>query len=356
MATIDWRCNKDLSRHRVPHRQQGIGVDNALTGFAIRILGVMQPDFKQEDLMRKKTTIQTAAGFLGILFILSAIVPVGGEAAEKIVRLAYVEWSETIASTHLVQAVLQEKMGVPCETIPMTADKMWEAVASGKADAMVAAWLPSTHGHYYQQFKERLVDLGPNLEGTQIGLVVPDITVGRQTAATGQRNAPYITVDSIPELKNYARKFQRKIIGIDPEAGIMKKAKEAMQVYDLSNFRLIEGSEISMTAELSDAIRKQKWIVVTGWIPHWMFARWKLKFLDDPKNVFGGKEKIHTMARKGLREDMPEVYRFLDAFNISAEQLGQLTIWVQEDDGMFAYDKALRYMRYHQKQVQSWLK
>ena len=306
--------------------------------------------------MRKKTTIQTAAGLFCILFILTAIWPVQTNAAEKTVRLAYVEWSETIAATNLVQAVMQEKMGVQCEIIPMTADKMWEAVATGEVDAMVAAWLPSTHGHYYRQFEDRLVDLGPNLEGTRIGLVVPDITVGRQTAATGQRNAPYITVESIPELKDYARKFQGKIIGIDPEAGIMKKTKEAMQVYGLTNFRLIEGSEISMAAELSDAIRKQKWVVVTGWIPHWKFARWKLKFLEDPENVFGGTEKIHTMARKGLKKDMPEVYRFLDAYTMSPENLGQLTIWIQEDDGMFPYDKALRYMRYHSKQIESWMK
>jgi glycine betaine/proline transport system substrate-binding protein len=232
---------------------------------------------------------------------------------------------------------------------------MWEAVATGKADAMLAAWLPTTHGHYYQQYKDQIVDLGPNLEGTRIGLVVPDITVGRQTAATGQRNTPYITVKSIPELKNYASKFNGKIIGIDPEAGIMKKTREAMQVYGLSNFRLIQGSEVSMAAELSDAIRKQKWIVVTGWIPHWMFARWKLKFLDDPKNVYGGNEEINTIVRKGLKEDMPEVYRFLDRFHLTPEDLGQLMIWIQEDHGMFPYDKALRYMRYHPKQIQSWL-
>jgi len=110
-----------------------------------------------------------------------------------------------------------------------------------------------------------------------------------------------------------------------------------------------------MAAELSDAIRKQKWIVVTGWIPHWMFARWKLKFLDDPKNVYGGNEEINTIVRKGLKEDMPEVYRFLDKFHLTPEDLGQLMIWIQEDHGMFPYDKALRYMRYHPEQIQSWL-
>jgi glycine betaine/proline transport system substrate-binding protein len=306
--------------------------------------------------MKKKMTLFRILALYGIMFAMTIMLPTQVQATPKVVRLAYVEWSETIASTHLVQAILQEKMGVSCETMPMTADKMWEAVASGEADAMVAAWLPSTHGHYYEQFKDRLVDLGPNLEGTQIGLVVPDITVGRQTAATGQRNAPYITVDTISGLKKYASKFNGKIIGIDPEAGIMKKTREAMQVYGLNNFRLIEGSEISMTAELSDAIRKQKWIVVTGWIPHWKFARWKLKFLDDPKQVYGGKEAIHTMARKGLQADMPKVYQLLDNFRWTPEDLGQLMIWIQEDDGMFPYDKALRYMRYHSKQIQLWLK
>jgi glycine betaine/proline transport system substrate-binding protein len=305
--------------------------------------------------MRKRTTGCIAARLIAVLFVGIVVLSSQATAADRTVRLAYVEWSEAVASTHLVQAVLQEKMGLPCEVIPMTADRMWESVADGEADAMVAAWLPGTHGHYYEQLKERIVDLGPNLEGTRTGLVVPDITVGRQTAATGQRNKPYITVESIPELKEHAGKFHHKIIGIDPEAGIMKNTREAMRVYGLTGFRLIQGSEVSMTAELSNAIRKQKWIVVTGWVPHWMFARWKLKFLEDPKNVYGGEENIHTIVRPGLREEMPGVYRFLDQYSIDPEDLGQLMIWIQEDNGMFPYDKALRYMRYHREQVQSWL-
>ena len=29
----------------------------------------------------------------------------------------------------------------------------------------------------------------------------------------------------------------------------------------------------------------------------------------------GGSESIHTMVRKGLKEDLPEAYRILDAFH-----------------------------------------
>ena len=305
--------------------------------------------------MRKKATIYSTAVLFCISMLTMVLVSVQAVAAEKTVRLSYVEWSETVAATNMVKTVIQEKLGHACEIVPMAADKMWEAVATGKVDGMVAAWLPTTHGHYYEQYKDQIEDLGPNMVGTQIGLVVPDITVGRQTAESGQRNAPYITANSIEDLKKYADKFNRRIIGIDPEAGIMKKTREAMREYGLYNYELIKGSEVSMTAELSNAIRKQRWIVVTGWVPHWMFARWKLKFLDDPKNVYGGKEEIHTIVRMGLKDDMPEVYRFLDNFSWAPEDLEQLMIWIQEDQGLYPGEKALRYMRYHEDQIQSWL-
>ena len=291
--------------------------------------------------------------FAIVLMMTAFILP---SAAQEKVRLSYVEWSETVAATNMVKTVIQEKLKMECEIIAMTADRMWAAVAEGTVDGMIAAWLPTTHGHFYEQFKDRIEDLGPNLVGTQIGLVVPEITVGRQTAASGQRNTPYIKAVSIADLKKYPDKFHRRIIGIDPEAGIMKKTREAMRRYELYNYELIKGSEVSMTAELSDAIRKQKWIVVTGWEPHWMFGRWKLKFLEDPKNVFGKKEKIHTIVRKDLEADMPEVYKLLDNFNWSTEELEQLMIWIQEDEGMFPGEKALRYMRYHPEQIESWLK
>ena len=290
------------------------------------------------------------------ILVITCIVPATASfAAENTVRLAYVEWSTEIASTHLVKAVLQEKMGVHCEAIPMEANKMWESIASGEVDGMVAAWLPGTHGHYYKEVENRVENLGPNLEGAQIGLVVPSVQVGRQTMGTGLRNKPYVTVESISELNQYAEKFRGKIIGIDPAAGVMKKTRRAMEVYDLTRFRLVSGSEVSMTAELSNAIRKQRWIVVTGWSPHWMFGRWDMRFLDDPRGVYGGEEYIATMVRKGLKKDMPEVYHFLDNFYWTPEEMDQLMVWIKDDDGLYPYEKALRWMQYNEKRLQSWL-
>lgn len=67
-----------------------------------------------------------------------------------------------------------------------------------------------------------------------------------------------------------------------------------------------------------------------GWTPHWKFARYDLKYLDDPKGVYDGAEQIHTIVRKGLREDMPEVYAVLDNFHWTPEQMAELMVLNQE--------------------------
>lgn len=288
--------------------------------------------------------------------MIMAALPFDGQAGQQqVIRLAYVEWSSEIASTNLVKTIIEDELGYECEIISMTAGEMWEAVALGEVDAMVAAWLPGTHGHFYEQYRDRIVDLGPNLEGTQTGLVVPVVSPGRQTAGTGLQNEPYITVNSIPELSEHIDKFSGKIIGIDREAGIMRQAREAMDVYGLDEFELVDGSEVSMTAELANAIRHLDWIVVTGWIPHWKFARWNLKFLEDPENVFGGREQIHTIVREGLEEDAPDVYEFLDNFHWTPGDMDQLMLWIEEQNGIYPMDSARRWIRYNEDLVQEWL-
>lgn len=257
---------------------------------------------------------------------------------KKKVDLIYVEWASEVASTNLVKAVLQEKMGYDVDMIPVSAAAMWQGIASGDADAMVAAWLPTTHGHYLEKMKNQVIDLGPNLVGTRIGLVVPT----------------YVTLDSIEELNANAEKFDGKIIGIDPGAGLMSKTEKVLEAYDLDNLELIVGSGATMTASLANAIQQKRWVVVTGWSPHWMFAKWDLKYLEDPKNIYGGEEEIHTIVRKGLKEEMPEVYNLLDNFNWSLKDMQQVMVW-NRDEQSTPYENAKRWIEQNEDKVQEWM-
>ncbi|USK72439.1 glycine/betaine ABC transporter [Peribacillus asahii] len=105
-----------------------------------------------------------------------------------------------------------------------------------------------------------------------------------------------------------------EVIGIEPGAGLMKLANNALKDYELTDWTLVEGSSAAMVAELKKAYENKEPIVVTGWSPHWMFSSFDLKYLDDPNNTFGGAEDINTIVRKGLEEDAPGAYTILDQF------------------------------------------
>lgn len=298
--------------------------------------------------------VVSLAALAALSLALAASGPLRAQDQGRPLRIAYVTWSSSTASSNMVKAVLQEKLGYRVDLTPMSADDMWRSVAEGNADVMLSAWLPGTHAHYLDRFGRTMVDLGPNLEGARTGLVVPDISSQRQTAESGLDTESYIKADSIPDLRRYAGRFGGRIIGIDPAAGIMKQTREAIDAYGL-DYELVAGSEAAMTDALADAIAKRRWVVITGWTPHWMFARWRLKFLEDPKGVYGEAESIHTMVREGLEDDVPaEVYAFLDRFHWSPEEMGQVLIWNQME-GAYPYDTARRWMDTHPERVRSWL-
>ena len=69
-------------------------------------------------------------------------------------------------------------------------------------------------------------------------------------------------------------KFQGRIIGIEPGAGLMSASEEAIKEYGLSEYTLMDGSSATMTAALAEAIANEEWVIVTGWTPHWKFAAW----------------------------------------------------------------------------------
>jgi len=261
------------------------------------------------------------------------------EGSKGDVTLAYVEWASEVASTNVVRAVLED-MGYNVKLSSLSAAAMWQAVAYGDADGMVAAWLPTTHKNYYEQTKNKLEDLGANLEGTKLGLVVP----------------AYTDIDSIDQLAKpeKADMVDDEIVGIDPGAGLMGLTEDAIDAYGLDDtIDLQSGSGATMTAALQAAIKNHDDIVVTGWTPHWMFARWDLKYLDDPKNVYGDAEEIHSIARKGLKEDMPAVYQLLDNFHWTPEQMGQVMLMNQKE-GSDPYENAQKWVDEHPDVVKQW--
>lgn len=231
---------------------------------------------------------------------------------ERSLKIVYTDWSESVAITYLSYVLLEEHMDYKVVLKMTDVESAYREVANNEADVFTDAWLPETQKQYFDEHKDNIEMLGITYPEARTGLVVP----------------AYSKLQSVSDLKNYPH----PIVGIDTGAGIMQKAKAAIDEYSLAN-SLLELSEEEMVEQLGDSIQRRKEIVVTGWEPHWMFARYDVRFLDDTDNIFGRKENIYTIANKNLEESHPNAVRFFERMQLTEKQLNSLVyeIRVSED-------------------------
>ena len=276
---------------------------------------------------------------LGLALVVSLLLAACGSDAEatksKAVNLAYVEWETEVASTHVVGQVLED-LGYDVTLTPLDNGIMWESLANGKVDGMVSAWLPQTHAPQVKKYKDQIDDLGVNLEGGKIGMVVPS----------------YMDVNSIEDLTDEADKT---ITGIDPGANMTKATEDAYKVYpNLEDWTVLTSSSVAMTGALKKAIENGEEIIVTGWSPHWKFNAFDLKYLDDPKGIYGTEEYIGTFARKGFKEDNQGAYSVLDNFYWTTEDIESVMYDIME--GMDPKDAAKKWIEENEAKVAEWTK
>lgn len=257
--------------------------------------------------------------------------------AKPTLKIGFVDgWSDSVATTNLAAAIMRSKLGVNVELVPLAAGIMWQGVARGDIDMTLSAWLPVTHEAYLTNFKDKVQIIGANYPGAKIGLIVPD----------------YVKATSLADLNTYRADFDNRIVGIDAGAGVMKKTEEAIKAYGL-DMRLQPSSGPAMAAELDRAYRANKAIAVTGWIPHWMFAKYKLRFLADPKTIYGAEEHVDSVINPGLNTKAPAVVAFLKKFSWKPEEIGAVMLAVE--GGAKPADAAEKWMNDNATRVSGWL-
>ena len=254
---------------------------------------------------------------------------------DKKITIAYVNWAEGIAMTNLAKLIFEEQ-GYDVQLKNADVAPIFAALAKKDADVFLDSWMPVTHQDYMRQYGDSLEQLGVLFDDASIGLVVPT----------------YVDINSIEELNQVKDKFNSEVVGIDAGAGVMRATDEAINAYNL-DFKLLSSTGPMMTASLKRAIDENKWVVVTGWKPHWKFSRFDLKILEDPKNIFGEAEFIYSIARKGFKEEDPFAAELIANMKFTGEQISSLMSAVDEADTEALGAK--EWLEKHRDVVESWI-
>lgn len=257
------------------------------------------------------------------------------------VKIGWAAWSDAEFVTKLAAKLIEDELGQEVELVQTDVAPLYQGVSRGDLDAMMMAWLPQTHADYFARVEDDVETLGTVYEGAKLGWVVP----------------AYIPEDMISSIEDLSKdevkeKLDSTIQGIDPGAGLTRLSQQAVTDYGLEDYNLQISSEAGMLTTVDRAMRSEDWFVATSWSPHWMFGKYDIRYIEDPKKSLGEAEHVDILARKGFKEDNPEVAEFLSRMKLPIADL---------EAGMFAaqetsYDAAIeKYIADHPDQVKAWV-
>lgn len=255
---------------------------------------------------------------------------------KKEIRLIYPDWTEGIAMTHLIKVILRDRLHYNVTTRMDEVNDIYAMVASGEYDVFADAWLPKTHERYWNLYSDSLMDLGIVFEDARTGIVAPD----------------FMSIKNISDI-NQLETSERVVYGLDTVSGVMQATKQAFEHYQVDG-QLVTGNEQELMDKFDLAYQKHEPILITGWVPHWMFGKYNLKFLNDPDAIYGANENIHIVARNGFEEDFPVVVRFLKNMLLTdAEMNALLTDYNANKD--YPERGIIKWMEEHVATVNSWI-
>ena len=258
---------------------------------------------------------------------------------EQPLKLGWSPWADAEVVSLMAAQLIESELKQPVERVMADIGIQYQSVARGDLDLMLMAWLPGTHRDYWGKVRDQVLDLGPMYSG-RLGWIVPDYV-------------PREVISSINQLQNpqLAARFGGRVQGFDPGSGLNQASLKALKQYGLTSMELVASSSAAMAAVLAQAIEEQRWLIATSWTPHWMFARFKLRFLSDPKGSFGGTERIHAVARQGLDQRHPALTAFLSRFHLPESDLDGLLLQAQESSAETAVST---YLARHPNRVRYW--
>ena len=263
--------------------------------------------------MKNRSKSLIAIGAVGVLALAGCAASAPAETVsngdKKAINIAVFNgWDEGVASSELWKAILDEK-GYNAELKYADVAPVFSGLSTGDYDFTLDVWAPDTHAKYIKKYKDGITDLGAWNDQASLTIAV-------------NADAP---IDSLDQLAANADKFNNRIVGIEPGAGLTGAVTDkVIPQYGLKNMEFLTSSTAAMLTELTAATTAGENIVVTLWQPHWVYSSIDLKNLKDPKGALGTAEALHAYGKSAFKDDFPQAAKWLGNYTMNLDQLGSL--------------------------------
>lgn len=231
---------------------------------------------------------------------------------EEKITYAHAPWGTSAVA--FVAIEMLERVGYDVEPKLLDTGLAYQALATGNVEIWSNAYLPGQQ-EYLNEHGDKLEILAMSYGPVPGGLMVP----------------AYVPVSSIAELKkpDVRDMFDGKIVGISAGAGVTKQAQRAVEEYGL-DFEVVTSGSSAMATTFKAAYEKEEPVIVTGWCPHHLCAKYDVKFLSDDKDIYQYSQDYHVV-RQGFREDYPRATVVLSRVTLVSSLMSEMLVWMEEE-------------------------
>jgi glycine betaine/proline transport system substrate-binding protein len=254
-----------------------------------------------------------------------------------LVRIVYIsDWDSSVATAYLNAQILRTRLAaeVLLKPLPLTRlAEAWAQLATNRADVFFSGWMP-TQAEFARQAGERVARLGTLATDARLGLAVPQ----------------WMDVETLADLAAGGG----VIYAIDPDSKLSHLTRRAIEDYGLTRWRLDERNEPYLWDKLREAEREHQPVVVTAWTPHALFAEFPLKFLADPRGIYGDSDTINIYAATPFIGMFEELSGFFRREKLTMTEYAELLRAIQGDGDIVTQIKI--WLDDHQPLIDEWLR
>ncbi|WP_086931870.1 glycine betaine ABC transporter substrate-binding protein [Agarilytica rhodophyticola] len=212
--------------------------------------------------------------------------------AETIV-VGHIDLSFHDAAAREVEIILEEN-GHAVMRKTAHHEEAFRMLGAGEIDFLCAAWLPSSHTMYLNPLLNQVTKVTVLYEPYCIWGV--------------PHYVPEDDVSTVSDLLEPVaeQKMERLIQGINPGAGISRFSKAMVKEYGLNTlgYHFNPGTEQECFQRFIDAYADRRWIVIPLWHPQWLHNRYRIRALDEPKGLLGGRDEATLIMRNDAEKKL----------------------------------------------------
>lgn len=176
--------------------------------------------------------------------------------------------------------------------------EMYPLLARGELQLFADSWLPGGHATYWDQIRDRVVEVAPLFDGARFFWAVPGYVPADLVSALPDLTRPEVA----------GRMATLVVQGTTPGAGLTMRSQQLVRDYRLDEAGWTHeiGDLQAIIRTVDERIAVGDWFVTPLWQPQYLNEVHDLRPLDDPRGVFPPPDRASLVAHRDAFERLPE--------------------------------------------------